>query len=118
MTTTIPFFPPDLFEANRQLIRDLVWEAGTSNRFILKDHAAALEDGFRRVTGAADAIAVSSGTFAVLVALKAAGVGPGDEVIVQAYCCQPVASQVTSPQTRPSELRSSRRSMRSPPLAS
>ncbi|MBB4264584.1 DegT/DnrJ/EryC1/StrS family aminotransferase [Roseospira visakhapatnamensis] len=91
---TIPFFPPDLFEADRPLIHDLVFEAGTTNRFMLKDHVAALEDGFRRATGAADAIAVSSGTFAVLVALKAAGVGPGDEVIVQAYCCQPVASQV------------------------
>ena len=97
----IHFFSPTVFDADRELIYELVRQAGETNRFILKDHCRALEEEVCRRTGARHAIAVSSGTTAVLVALKAAGVGPGDEVIVQAYCCQPVASQVIALGARP-----------------
>ncbi|HWU87793.1 MAG TPA: DegT/DnrJ/EryC1/StrS family aminotransferase [Kofleriaceae bacterium] len=90
----VPFFPPDMFEKDRALIHELVYRAGMSSSFILRDNVAALEERFRRITGAREAIAVHSGTGAVAVALRAAGIGPGDEVIVQAYCCQPVASEV------------------------
>lgn len=44
-----------------------------------------LEDAFARRTGAAHALAVSSGTAALHVALAACGVGPGDEVILSTY---------------------------------
>jgi dTDP-4-amino-4,6-dideoxygalactose transaminase len=94
MTTNIPFFPPDIFERDRAFILELVHRAGMSSSFILRDNVAKLEERFRSITGAQHAIAVHSGTGAVGVALRAAGIGPGDEVIVQAYCCQPVASEV------------------------
>jgi dTDP-4-amino-4,6-dideoxygalactose transaminase len=97
----IQFFSPTVFDADRAVIFDLVREAGETNRFILKEHCSALEAEVRRRTGAGHAVAVSSGTTAVLVALAAAGVGPGDEVVVQAYCCQPVASQVIALGARP-----------------
>jgi perosamine synthetase len=46
---------------------------------------AALEDGFTRVTGARHAIATSSGTTGLHLALLAHGIGPGDEVITSPF---------------------------------
>jgi 8-amino-3,8-dideoxy-alpha-D-manno-octulosonate transaminase len=47
--------------------------------------ASQLEAAYRRFAGRAFALAVSSGTAALISALVGAGVGPGDEVIVPAY---------------------------------
>jgi 8-amino-3,8-dideoxy-alpha-D-manno-octulosonate transaminase len=58
--------PPMHFFTNRKLVREF-------------------EQAFAASLGAADAVAVSSGTAALKVALKALGVGPGDEVITQAH---------------------------------
>lgn len=46
---------------------------------------ANLEETFLQWIGAGHALAVSSGTAAIEVALRAAGVGPGDEVITSSY---------------------------------
>ena len=46
---------------------------------------AELEDGFVRVTGAKHAIATSSGTTGLHLALLAHGIGPGDEVITSSF---------------------------------
>ena len=43
------------------------------------------EDAFAKRMGTNNALAVTSGTSALLVALKAFGIGPGDEVITQAF---------------------------------
>ncbi|MDP2948015.1 MAG: DegT/DnrJ/EryC1/StrS family aminotransferase, partial [Chloroflexota bacterium] len=42
---------------------------------------AEFEEAFARMCGASEAVAVSSGTAALIIALLAHGVGPGDEVI-------------------------------------
>ena len=49
--------------------------------FILGDEVAALEREFAAYCGASQGVAVNSGTSALHLALLAAGVGPGDEVI-------------------------------------
>jgi len=52
-----------------------------SSQFILGGEVAAFEQEFAEYCGAAHAIGVNSGTSALQLALLAAGIGPGDEVI-------------------------------------
>ena len=66
-------------------IDDAVSRVLDSAQFILGPEVAAFEEDFARYCGAAEAIAVSSGTSALHLALLAAGVGPGDEVITVPY---------------------------------
>ena len=56
-----------------------------SGRFALGPEVAAFEEEFAAFCGADHAVAVSSGTAALHLALLAAGVGPGDEVITVPY---------------------------------
>jgi len=55
-----------------------------SGHFVGGEHVEKFEEEFARYVGAKIAIGVSSGTSALELALKAADVGPGDEVIVPA----------------------------------
>ena len=52
-----------------------------TSQFVLGKDVAEFEQDFARYTGAAHAIGVNSGTSALHLALLAAGIGPGDEVI-------------------------------------
>lgn len=52
-----------------------------SSQFVLGDEVAEFEKEFAAYSGAGEGIAVNSGTSALHLALLAAGVGPGDEVI-------------------------------------
>ena len=56
-----------------------------SSRFILGPEGQALEAEMAQVSGAGHGIGVGSGTDALLLALRAFGVGPGDEVITPAF---------------------------------
>lgn len=62
----------------------------------LQGEAAAFEQEFARFVGVDHAVAVSSGTAALHVALGALGVGPGQEVIVPAYLWVSVAAAVVN----------------------
>lgn len=53
--------------------------------FILGDEVRAFEEEIERFLGIKHAIGVSSGTDALLLALTALGIGPGDEVIVPTF---------------------------------
>jgi len=52
-----------------------------SGQYVLGDEVAAFEEEFAAYCGAKHAIAVNTGTSALHLALLAAGVGPGDEVV-------------------------------------
>jgi dTDP-4-amino-4,6-dideoxygalactose transaminase len=56
-----------------------------SGRFILGPQVQAFEEEAARYLGAAHAVAVASGTDALHLALVAAGIGPGDEVITTPF---------------------------------
>lgn len=92
----VPFFPPDLFEEDRERLFQLMFELGTGSeqRFILGEQTARLERELRDALGAADVVACSSGTSGLTLALAALGVGPGDEVVVPAFGCAPLAASV------------------------
>jgi dTDP-4-amino-4,6-dideoxygalactose transaminase len=63
--------------------------------FILGEEVAALEGEIASYCAMPFAIGVASGTDALILALKAAGVGPGDEVIVPAFSFVATADSVS-----------------------
>jgi dTDP-4-amino-4,6-dideoxygalactose transaminase len=99
----IPFFPPDLFDEERDVLRSIVHDLGTGpqQRFILGACTARFEEALRAGLGAAEVIACGSGTSALTMVLHALGIGPGDEVVVPAFGCAPLASTVCNLGARP-----------------
>ncbi len=65
-----------------------------SGRLLLGPRLDAFEQAFASFTGQALAVGVSSGASALQLALRAVGVGPGDEVIVPDFTAVPTASAV------------------------
>ncbi len=94
----IPFFPPDLFQADRDTLVEIVHRVGCGpqQRFILGDCTARFEEALATSLGARDVIACGSGTSALTLVLSALEVGPGDEVVVPAFGCAPLASSVVN----------------------
>ncbi|HEX4347677.1 MAG TPA: DegT/DnrJ/EryC1/StrS family aminotransferase [Vicinamibacterales bacterium] len=72
-----------------------------SQRFIMGPEVAALEGELSRMLGIGHAVAVSSGTDAVLLALMALGVGAGDEVVTSSYSFFATAGAVVRLGARP-----------------
>jgi len=62
-----------------------VAEIFATGRFVMGAALEEFESAFAREVGASHAVGVSSGTDALLVALMALGVGPGDEVITSPF---------------------------------
>ncbi|MCK5795937.1 MAG: DegT/DnrJ/EryC1/StrS family aminotransferase [Deltaproteobacteria bacterium] len=56
-----------------------------NQRFILGDEVASFEAAIARLSGVGHGVGVSSGSDALYLALRALGVGPGDEVVTTAY---------------------------------
>lgn len=78
----------DLTRYDESLVREIagrVEEIFSSGRFILGPTTEDFERKFAETIGARHAIGVSSGTDALLVALMALGVGPGDEVVTSPF---------------------------------
>ena len=69
----------------RSEIRDAIDRVVESQHFILGPEVTALEQDIASFSAAKFAVGVSSGTDALLVALMAAGIAPGDEVITTPF---------------------------------
>jgi dTDP-4-amino-4,6-dideoxygalactose transaminase len=65
-----------------------------SGRFVLSGEGAAFEAEFAQAVGVRHAVGVGSGTDAIELALRALGVGPGDEVVTQANTCVPTVAAI------------------------
>jgi len=72
-----------------------------ASRFILGPEVAAFESEFAAYVGARHAIGVANGTDAITLALRAMGVGPGDEVIVPSFTFYASAEAIPLTGARP-----------------
>src|SRR5580693_3781343 len=73
------------FEQIRAEVMPAIDQVCAGQHFILGEHVRALEEEVARYCGASAGIGVSSGTDALLIALMALGIGPGDEVITSPF---------------------------------
>jgi dTDP-4-amino-4,6-dideoxygalactose transaminase len=65
-----------------------------SGWFVLGNEGQAFEEEFAAAVDARYAVGVGSGTDAIELALRALGIGPGDEVVTQANTCVPTVSAI------------------------
>jgi perosamine synthetase len=77
----IPLSSPDLTHEERSCVMDVL----LGRELSLGPRLPAFERALRKLTGARHAIAVNSGTSALHLCIKAAGIGPGDEVITTPF---------------------------------
>jgi dTDP-3-amino-3,4,6-trideoxy-alpha-D-glucose transaminase len=69
----------------REELRAAIERVLDSGHYILGPQVQAFEREFAAYCGAAEAIGVANGTEAITIALRAMGVGPGDEVVVPSF---------------------------------
>jgi dTDP-4-amino-4,6-dideoxygalactose transaminase len=72
-----------------------------SGRYILGEQVSAFESEFAAYLGAQRCVGLNSGTDALVIGLRALGVGPGDEVVVPAITFFATAEAVVSVGARP-----------------
>ena len=89
------------YEPIRAEILAAITRVCDSQQFILGDEVAALEVELARRLEVEHAIAVSSGTDALLVSLMALGIQPGDEVITSTYSFFATAGAIVRAGARP-----------------
>jgi dTDP-4-amino-4,6-dideoxygalactose transaminase len=89
------------YETIKDKVRTAVDEVFENQRFVLGTHVASLEEEIARFCGVPHAVGVASGTDALLVSLKALGVGPGDAVVTVPFTFFATAGAVVNLGARP-----------------
>ncbi|MGD1059447.1 MAG: DegT/DnrJ/EryC1/StrS family aminotransferase [Solirubrobacteraceae bacterium] len=85
----------------REELRAAVARVLDSERYILGPEVAAFEQEFATYCGCEHAVGVANGTDAITIALRAMGVGPGDEVIVPSFTFYASAEAIPPTGARP-----------------
>jgi dTDP-4-amino-4,6-dideoxygalactose transaminase len=99
--------PVPLFDTSTPLaplhgrLREKVAEVLDGGKYILGPEVTAFEEEFASYLGARHAIGVANGTDALTLALKAIGVGPGDEVVVPSFTFYASAEAIPPTGARP-----------------
>jgi dTDP-4-amino-4,6-dideoxygalactose transaminase len=98
----VPFLDlSDQYLRIRGEIEQCVLRTLASGSYILGEEVAAFEREFAAYCGARHAVGVGSGTEAIHLALRAAGVGPGDEVITAPNTAAPTVCAIVAAGARP-----------------
>lgn len=82
-------------------LNDAVFRVLNSGRYILSDEVMNFEKEFAAYNDAKYCLGVASGTDAIILALKAYGIGFGDEVITTAYTAYPTISAIITSGAKP-----------------
>lgn len=93
----IPISKPQIGPEEQRAVAEVL----ASGYIVQGPRTAAFEEAFARMVGVKHAVAISSGTAALHVALLAHGVGPGDEVITSAFTFIASANSVLFTGARP-----------------
>ena len=89
------------FAGIRDDVERAVDEVFASQAFVLGPAVGAFETALARYLGAAHVVGVASGTDALYLALRAAGIGRGDAVVTTAYSFAASATQIARTGARP-----------------
>jgi dTDP-4-amino-4,6-dideoxygalactose transaminase len=91
----VPFFNyPNVFTAHEEEFVALFREVGRSGAFIMQKHMASFEQNLAAFTGAQYALGVGNATDGLLYAMRAAGIGHGDEVILSSHTMVATAAAI------------------------
>ncbi len=91
----IPFFRyPHVFAQHREEVMSAMLLTMERGAYILQDEVRQFEEGIAKLTGARHVVGVANGTDGLIIALRAAGVGPGDEVILASHTYVATAAAV------------------------
>lgn len=92
---SIPFFDyPRLFTDDEDAILAIVRDVGRRGAFILQQDLIRFERNLANYLGARHALGVGNATDGLIIALRAAGVGPGDEVIFSSHTMVATAAAI------------------------
>lgn len=98
----VPLFDPaSPVRELRGALRAAVDEVLDSEHYILGGQGQAFEDEFARYLGVPHAAGVANGTEAITIALRAMGVGPGDDVVVPSFTFYASAEAIPPTGARP-----------------
>lgn len=96
MSFKVPFGDVKLrYESLRKQIEESVQRVLPSGYYILGPELERFEKRFADFLGSDFSVGCASGTEAIYLAMKAAGVGPGDEVVVVAHTAVPTISAIS-----------------------
>ena len=91
----VPFFNyPNVFTAHEEEFVAIFREIGRSGAFIMQQHLARFEENLAAFVGARFAVGVGNATDGLLYAIRAAGIRPGDEVILSSHTMVATAAAV------------------------
>jgi perosamine synthetase len=96
-TTFLPLSDPDLLQSDIEAVTQIIASPSLSSGPVVEE----FEEEFARYLGRKHAVATSSGTIALLLALRALGIGPGDEVVCSAHSFRETAHAIALAGARP-----------------
>jgi dTDP-4-amino-4,6-dideoxygalactose transaminase len=98
----IPFFSyPRLFADEEEMLIAIIRDVGRRGAFILQRDLARFEENLAQFMGARHALGVANATEGLIIALRAAGVRKGDEVIFSSHTMVATASAIYFTQAIP-----------------